>query len=154
MRLTGTYLLGAPRDAVFAAIHDPVELLAMLPGCREIQQVSPTEYRGLLALHLPGIVGAYDTTVRLVEATPPSYSRFEGELRGRAGSLAGSASFRLTDADQGTRLDYEGEGRIAGPLARLDARFVEGLARSLIKEGLGRLDARLRRSSPPMEIAR
>ncbi len=32
---------------------------------------------------------------------------------------------------------------IGGPLARLDGRFVEGVARSLVDQGLSRLDARL-----------
>ena len=40
---------------------------------------------------------------------------------------------------------------IGGPLARLDSRFVEGLAGSLINQGLGNLDARLR-NAPPSDV--
>jgi len=154
MKVTGSRDLDAPRDAVFAAIHDPETLLAMLPGCREIARVSPTEYRGRLAIRLPAIVGMYETSVRLVESVAPEYSRFDGRVDGRIGSIAGAASFRLTAIAGRTRIDYEGEATVSGPLARLDGRFVENLARSLIDDGLARLDAQLQPArNLTMEIA-
>jgi hypothetical protein len=143
MDIRGDRTLDAPRDAVFAAICDPNALLEVIPGCREIEQVSETEYRGRIALRLPGIVGTYATVVRLVDADPPGYGRLEGNVTGSLGSIRGDATFRLTDAVGGTAVEYEGHAAIDGPLARLDSRFIEGLARSLIDQGLGTLEARL-----------
>jgi hypothetical protein len=40
-------------------------------------------------------------------------------------------------------MDYEGSAVIDGPLARLDSRFAERLAESLIGQGLRALDQRL-----------
>jgi hypothetical protein len=37
-------------------------------------------------------------------------------------------------------MDYEGQAIIAGPLAQLDSRFIEGVANALIKQGLTRLN--------------
>ena len=143
MKIRGSRTLGAPRAAVFDAICDPTTLLGIIPGCREVERVSETEYRGQISLRLPGMVGSYRTTVRLVEADPPSLGRLQGEVVGALGSITGSAQFRLTDAGGGTAVDYEGTAVIGGPLARLDSRFVEGLARSLIDQGLANLDTRL-----------
>jgi len=143
MNVTGSATLDAPREAVFAAICDPAALLEVIPGCQEIQQVSAEEYRGRIAIRLPAIVGAYDTLVRLIEADPPNRGVLEGKVEGRVGTIAGRASFRLVDAGGGTTVDYEGTGVVSGPLARLDSRFIEGLARSLINEGLARLGRRL-----------
>jgi uncharacterized protein len=143
VNVTGSASLTASREAVFAAICDPGALLEVIPGCQEIQQVSPDEYRGRIAIRLPAIVGAYDTVVRLVEAEPPAFGALEGRVEGRVGGIAGRATFRLTEDGGGTRVDYEGSGVVSGPLARLDSRFIEGLARSLINEGLARLGRRL-----------
>ena len=143
MDIRGHRTLDAPRDAVFAAICDPTTLLAVIPGCREIEQVSDTEYRGRIALRLPGIVGTYATVVRLVDTDPPGFGRLEGDVTGSLGSIRGEATFRLTDADGGTIVEYAGRASIDGPLARLDSRFIEGLAGSLINQGLGTLEARL-----------
>ena len=143
MNIRGNRTLDAPRDAVFAAICDPDALLAVIPGCSEIEQVGDAEYRGRISLRLPGVVGTYRTVVRLVDTDAPGYGRLEGEVVGALGSIKGHASFHLTDAGGRTIVDYDGQAVIDGPLARLDSRFVEGLAASLINQGLGNLDARL-----------
>ncbi len=143
MNLHGSRTLDAPRDAVFAAIMDPTVLLAVIPGCREIEQTSPTEYRGRIALRLPGVVGTYRTLVRVVEAEAPRSGVLEGEVTGSLGSIDGRATFQLTDAGEGTMVEYEGDAVIGGPLARLDSRFVASLATSLIDQGLDALDTRL-----------
>ncbi len=144
MKIHGSVTLDAPRADVFAAICDPDALLGVIPGCREIEQVGDGEYRGQISLRLPGVVGTYRTVVRLVEADPPSWGRLEGELDGTLGTVRGHATFRLAESSGATTIDYEGQAVIGGPLSRLDARFAEGLAGSLIKQGLRNLDARLR----------
>ena len=145
MNIRGSRTLDAPRAAVFAAICDPNTLLGVIPGCREIEKVGETEYRGQISLRLPGFVGTYRTIVHLVEADAPRYGRLEGEVVGTLGSIKGQASFRLTEAGGRTTVDFDGEAVIGGPLARLDSRFVEGLAGSLISQGLGTLESQLKR---------
>jgi hypothetical protein len=144
MRISGTRSLGAPREAVFAAICDPSVLLGVIPGCSEIERTGDAEYRGQIALRLPGVVGTYRTVVRLSETDPPSCGRLEGEVVGALGSITGHASFLLVDANGGTLVEYDGSAVISGPLARLDGRFIEGLAGTLIGQGLDNLDAQLR----------
>ena len=143
MIVRGSATLAAPPDAVFAAICDPGSLLEVIPGCQEIHQVSDDEYRGRIAIRLPAIVGTYDTVVRLVEAHPPVSGVLEGRLDGRVGGIAGRATFRLHAQGNGTVVEYDGSGAVSGPLARLDSRFLEGFARSLVNEGLARLGRRL-----------
>ncbi|HEY6056853.1 MAG TPA: SRPBCC domain-containing protein [Candidatus Limnocylindrales bacterium] len=145
MNVRGSRTVDSPRADVFSAICDPSTLLEVIPGCRAIERVGDTEYRGLISLRLPGSVGTYRTLVRLVESDEPSFGRMEGSVEGPLGAITGSASFWLTDVDGGTTIDYSGQAAIGGPLARLDNRWVEGLASSLIDQGLGNLDARLRR---------
>ena len=155
MKVHGTHTLNAPRAAVFAAICDPDVLLGVIPGCREIEQTGDTEYRGLISLRLPGIVGTYRTVVRLVDSEAPSFGKLEGEVEGSLGTIKGHATFRLAESGSGTRIEYEGHAVIGGPLARLDNRFIEGLAGSLINQGLRNLDTRLRAESPaPVAIDR
>ena len=59
------------------------------------------------------------------------------------GSITGLADFTLTEDETGTQIDYSGQAAINGPLARLDSRFAEQLAKSLINQGLRGLQARL-----------
>ena len=145
MKISGQQTIEAPRARVFEAICDPHILLEVIPGCQDITQVSDNEYHALIALRLPAIVGTYDTWVKLVGAEAPVLGEMEGRMVGRAGTIAGRASFHLSEGDEGTTVNYVGSAIIGGPLARLDSRFIEGLARSIVNEGLSRLDERLQR---------
>ena len=54
----------------------------------------------------------------------------------------------------GTVVEYDGSGVVGGPLARLDSRFLEGFARSLVNEGLARLGRRLQAAAVESAAAR
>ena len=151
MNVRGRKTLDVPPDTVFDAIFDPTTLLSIIPGCSEIERVSDIEYRGRITLRLPGMVGTYRTVVRIVETERPVSGRLEGEVSGSLGMIKGSATFRLTDSAGRTTVEYEGQAEISGPLARLDTRFAEGLAGSLIKQGLGNLETRLQ-GEPSLEV--
>ena len=143
MHVTGHATLRAPRADVFAAICDPRTLLEIIPGCSDVTMLAPDEYRARIALRLPGIVGTYDALVRLVESEPPARGVIAGRLQGRVGGIVGRATFTLADDDDGTRIEFDGTGVVSGPLARLDSRFLESFAASLVDQGLARLDRRL-----------
>jgi carbon monoxide dehydrogenase subunit G len=147
MNIHGHRQLVSPPAAVFAAICDPAVLMAVIPGCEDVH-LDGDAYRGRIVLRLPGMTGAFETTVRLVDGDPPTAGRLEGEMVGRLGSVRGSAAFHLTGSDGGTLVAYDGQATLGGPLARLDHRFAEGLAASMIGQGLGSLDARLQHGSP------
>jgi 2-furoyl-CoA dehydrogenase large subunit len=143
MKVHGRHSFAAPRDAVFAQICDPQALMAVIPGCESVVEVRPGEYEGRIALRLPGITGSFRTTVHLVDTMPPERSGLEGGLEGPMGTIGGRADFILRETNAGTEIEYNGTGAITGPLARLDSRFAERFAESLIEQGLRALEARL-----------
>lgn len=143
MNVRGSHRFAAPRAGVFDAIRDPRTLLAVIPGCQAVEEIGPGEYEGRIALRLPGAAGSYRTHVRLVDVEPPERAGLEGEVEGAMGSIAGRADLVLREAHGGTVIDYEGRATIQGPLARLDSRFAERLAGSLIDQGLEALASRL-----------
>jgi uncharacterized protein len=150
VNITGTHAFAAPRARVFAAIQDPRELMAVIPGCQSVEQTSPDAYEGRIVLRLPGAVGTYRTHVRLVDVTSPERAGLEGRVEGSMGMITGRADFTLADLPGGgTHMDYAGTGRIDGPLARLDGGIAERLATSLIDQGLRALDGRLTTTEDP-----
>ena len=148
MNLAGSFAFHASRERVFAAICDPGVLMAVIPGCEAVEQVSPDEYEGRIVLRLPGAVGSYRTHVRLVDTAAPERSGMDGRVEGSMGSISGHADFVLADAAGGTAMTYRGTATILGPLARLDSGFAERLAESLIGQGLKALDRRLATEVP------
>ena len=145
MRIASNYTFDASPEEVWPHIFDPVSLVGLIPGCQTIQQVSVDEYRGQIGIVLPAIVGTYETVVKLVEHDEPQHCTFEGEVTGATGSIKGTASFRLKEVNgQKTLLEYEGQGLITGALGKLSSRFIEGVARTLINQGLAQLNRDLK----------
>jgi carbon monoxide dehydrogenase subunit G len=142
MKIAGTYTLRAPRDRVWPIIFDPVQLMGLIPGCEEIVADGPDSYRGSINLRLPAVSGAYRTAIVILERREPEFCRLEGEAAGAGGSVKGQAAFTMREAGSGSLVEYEGDALISGPLAGMNPRFVEGVAQQLVKQGLGRLDAR------------
>lgn len=143
MKVRGRHRFSASPEAVFAAVRDPSVLLAVIPGCERVTEVAPDEYEGRIVLRLPGATGSYQTRVRLVDVVEPEHAGLEGRVEGAMGTIDGRADFTLVPLGAGTEMGYHGDGRIGGPLSRLDTRFAERLASSLIDQGLRALDARL-----------
>ena len=148
MNIHGSHHFGSPREVVFAAIRDPRVLMAVIPGCEAVEEVAPDQFEGRITLRLPGAVGSYRTRVTLVDVEAPERAGLDGRVEGSMGTITGHAEFALRTADTGTDMDYHGSGTIGGPLARLDSRFAERLAESLIAQGLRALDARLAMEVP------
>ncbi len=140
MKVAGSYILDNARERIWPLIYDPASLITFIPGCEQLEQISPDEYRGQVHIRLPAVGGSYTTYVKFMERDEPNYCCFTGEVSGTAGSVSGTASFRLKAMDAQTLLEYEGQALISGPLARLDSRFVEGVAQTLIKQGLAKLN--------------
>jgi 2-furoyl-CoA dehydrogenase large subunit len=133
-------------------IYDPAALAGLIPGCEKLEQVSPDEYRGQIQLRLPAVVGLYQTHVKLLEREEPSYCLFAGEVSGSPGTIKGTASFRLQALNEHeTLMAYEGQAVISGPLGQLNSRFIEGIANTLIKQGLDKLNqqAQVRQPTAP-----
>jgi 2-furoyl-CoA dehydrogenase large subunit len=139
MKIAGQSTLDAAAEALWPLIFDPRTLMELLPGCEQIEQVAADEYRGRLTLRVPGIAGTYETWVKILEAEAPGFCRIQGEASGPGGSVRGQAGFTLQPEDQQTRIQYQGDAQISGPLAGMNPRFAEGVAQTFIRQGLARL---------------
>ena len=139
MKIAGQSTLEATAESIWPLIFDPRTLLQLLPGCEQVEQVAPDEYRGRMTLRIPAIAGTYETWVKVLKYEAPSFCEIQGEATGSSGSVRGQASFTLQPDAQRTRITYQGDAQIGGPLAGMNPRFAEGVAQMLIRQGLARL---------------
>jgi uncharacterized protein len=141
MKISGESQLDAPRETIWPLIFDPSSLLNLIPGCDSVEQISPDEYRCRMTLRVPAIAGSYEARVKVLEYEEPSFCRIRGEATGPGGGVQGQANFRLAPEGDQTRIEYLGDALISGPLAGMNPRFAEGVAQTMIRQGLARLPA-------------
>ena len=100
---------------------------------------------------MPAIAGTYETWVKVLKYEAPSFCQIQGEATGSSGSVRGQASFTLQPDAQRTRIEYQGDAQIGGPLAGMNPRFAEGVAQMLIRQGLARLPELAREREAAMQ---
>jgi carbon monoxide dehydrogenase subunit G len=139
MRISGNTCVNAPCEAIWKLIFNPSALLQLVPGCDQVEQVAPDQYRASLTMRVPSLAGNYEILIKIAESEAPRFCRLEGNARGPGGVLQGTGTFTLLPQGQKTRIDYDSEIQISGPLAGMHPRFTEGVAQTLIRQGLTKL---------------
>jgi carbon monoxide dehydrogenase subunit G len=143
MTIADRITFDAPAGALWAAIFDTETLKDLIPGCTRLDQTGPDAYHGEIRVGIAAVNGAYQTDVTVAERDEPHRCRMLGEVRGPTGTMKGEARFTLEEAGGQTTLAYEGKAIISGALAKMSPRFVEGVAQTLIRHGLGKLEKRV-----------
>ena len=136
MDITGQYRIQAPRDVVWAALNDPEVLRRCIPGCRELEQRSPTDLAAKVALKIGPISATFTGAVTLEELRPPAGYTIVGQGQGGAAGFAkGRAQVSLTVAGEGeTDLAYTAKAEVGGKLASLGGRLIQATSRKLADE--------------------
>lgn len=138
----GEVTVPAPPEQVWAVLLDPRALAALLPGCEALERVSDNAYRARLSLGIGPVRGRYEAEVRLFDLEPPRALKLAGEGLGALGSARGEGSIALAATAGGTRVAYRYSVAIAGKVAAVGGRMLDGAARILIAQFFERLIAR------------
>lgn len=148
LKLSDSYLFDAPRDHIWPLIFDPQSLLDLIPGCERIDQTGPDEYLSTLKLSLGAIQENYQVQIKILEEYQPRFCRMHGEVNGKNGIISGETAFELQAEGKKTSLNYQGSAVITGALGKINARFMEGVIKTLIRQGLNKLQNQLTSNEP------
>ena len=131
MEVVGEYLIHAGREAVWRALNDPAVLEQCIPGCDSLTRVGDGDFEAMVTAAIGPVRAKFRTALRLEDLNPPESYRLVGESKAAAGFGSGSASVRLEEAAEGTRLRYKADFKVGGKLAQVGSRLVLGATRKL-----------------------
>lgn len=144
MDISGQYRIAAPRDVVWAALNDPEVLKRCIPGCKELEQRSPTDLAAKVALKIGPISATFAGAVTLEDLNPPAGYTIIGQGQGGAAGFAkGRARVDLTEAGEETDLNYTAKAEVGGKLATLGGRLIQATSKKLADEFFGKFVAEL-----------
>lgn len=136
MDIAGEYRIAAPREVVWAALNDPEVLKRSIPGCKELEQRSPTDLAAKVTLKIGPISATFNGAVTLEDLNPPESYTIVGQGQGGAAGFAkGRAAVVLTEIDaETTKLAYTAKAEVGGKLATLGGRLIQATSRKLADE--------------------
>jgi len=144
MKVTGSAVLHAPRDRVWAALNDPAVLVRTIPGCQQLEQVGPDAYRATVTAGVASIKGTYSGDVRLSDQAEPDSFVLHAAGSGAPGTVSADVRVTLADADGGgTRLDYDADAVVGGVIGGVGQRMLAGVVKKTAGEFFSAVDDEL-----------
>ena len=133
MKFTGTLVIRAGRDAVWAFVTDPTKVGACGPGVETIEVVDATHFRARAKVGVGFITAKFVVDMEMAELDPPSRAVVKAHGQAPGSAVDAAATMRLGEAADGdTTMDWEADVNISGTLASGGARRIEGTANKMI----------------------
>jgi carbon monoxide dehydrogenase subunit G len=153
MELTGAMLIAAPREKVWDALNDPNVLVHCIPGCEEVQQISPTETHTRVLLKMGPVRARFVGKILMSEIRPAEGCtlNFQGS-GGAAGFARGTSVVTLASEGDGTRLQYSATASVGGKLGQIGGRMIDASAKQMAEQFFSALQAQLT-DVPALEVA-
>lgn len=145
MDIIGEHRIAAPREKVWSALFDVETLKACIPGCRELEQTSPTSFAAKVQVKIGPVSANFAGTVELQDIEAPGGCRIVGQGNGGvAGFAKGGSQVILVDEGDETVLSYHAKAEIGGKLASLGSRLVQATSRKLADQFFSAFTLRLK----------
>lgn len=132
LRGEGETLVPAPPAEVWATLLDPAALAKVVPGCRELELTGENAYRAEVDMGVGPVRGRFQANIRLFDLDEPRRASLAGQVLGPLGSGTGEGTVSLSPEAGGTRVAYDYEVQVAGKVAAVGGRMLDGAARALI----------------------
>ncbi|MPZ55580.1 MAG: hypothetical protein GEU91_03600 [Rhizobiales bacterium] len=149
MKIAGELSVRAPRAAVFDALKDARFFASCVDGVQELTEIGPTHYSAVFETRIAYMKFKFAVTVEMTRAEPPDLieGKVEGKPMGLVGRLTATATTRLTEDGDETRIAYEIDSALTGKLGSMGQPVLKAKAKEMEKQFAGRLKARFEHES-------
>jgi carbon monoxide dehydrogenase subunit G len=144
MRFEGTVDIRAPRETVWAFLIDPMKVGSCGPGVESVEVVDDTHFKAIAKVGVGFVSARFATSLQMADVEPPSRAQIKAHGQAPGSAVDATAEMRLSDGPDGsTRMDWEADVAIAGTLASVGARLIQGTANKLIGQTFDCIRAKL-----------
>ena len=133
MHFEGSVPIQAPRDRVWAFVTDPDQVGQCGPGVETIEVIDDTHFKASAKVGVGFISARFVVNMEFVELDAPSAATIKAHGQAPGSAVDATAHMRLSDGEGDTTvMDWEADVNIAGTLASVGARLIEGTADKMI----------------------
>ena len=133
MEFGGNYLFSAPRARVWQALNDAQVLKAAIPGCSRIEWTGESSLEVEITVNFGLIKPTFTGDLTLSNVSPAERYTLSGKGRGgMLGIAQGSADISISDAVEGTNLQFTATGGADGGIMKLGKALIGNSAQKVI----------------------
>jgi uncharacterized protein len=144
MRFEGSVPIRASRDRVWAFVIDPQQVGQCGPGVETIDVVDETHFKATAKVGIGFISARFVVNLEFAEREAPSRALIKAHGQAPGSAVDATAEMHLSDGADGTTvMDWAADVAIAGSLASVGGRLIEGTANKMIGQTFDCMRARL-----------
>jgi uncharacterized protein len=133
MQFSGTVQIAAPRDRVWAFLMDPNQVGSCGPGVESIEAIDADHFKAKAKVGVGFISARFVVDMTVAERNEPELAILKAHGQAPGSAVDATASMRLSGPDTGpTTRDWSADVAIAGTIASVGARLIEGTANKMI----------------------
>jgi carbon monoxide dehydrogenase subunit G len=149
MKFEGSVDIRAPRDRVWAFLMDPNQVGPCGPGVESIEVVDETHFKAKAKVGIGFISARFVVDMEIAERDEPDRAVIKARGQAPGSAVDATATMALRDGAAGpgeTVMDWGADVLIAGTLASVGARLIEGTANKMIGQTFDCIKAKLESS--------
>ncbi len=151
MHFEGKVEIAAPRDKVWSFVIDPTQVGQCGPGVESVEAVDDRHFKARAKVGIGFISTRFVVDLEIAEQQPPERAVIKAHGQAPGSAVDATAEMRLSDgaATGTTRMDWKADVTIAGTIAAVGARLIEGTANKMISQTFDCMRAKLETSPAP-----
>jgi carbon monoxide dehydrogenase subunit G len=154
VKVAGERSFAAPRDQVWVVLNDPTAMAKSIPGLDSFDVQDDRHWRA--KVKIPLSLGMLQMTMNMekTEERRPEFASLAIKGTGVGAILNMTTAFTLSDAGGGTRMAWEADVRIAGPVGSMGQHVLQPIVNQQVQHVLSALDQQvMARASEPGDSA-
>ena len=140
MNVAGERSFAAPREEVWVVLNDPAAMAQTIPGVDSFDVQDDKHWSA--KVKIPLSLGALQMTMKMekTEERRPEFAKLAIKGSGVGAMLNMTTAFTLSEAGGGTRMDWEADVHIAGPVGSMGQRVLQPIVNQQVEHVLSALD--------------
>jgi carbon monoxide dehydrogenase subunit G len=144
MQFSGTVEIHAPRDRVWAFLMDPNKVGSCGPGVESIEVIDDDHFKAKAKVGVGFISARFTVDMSIAERTEPDHALIKAHGQAPGSAVDATADMALSGPAEGpTTMAWSADVHIAGTLASVGARMIEGTANKMIGQTFDCIRAKL-----------
>jgi carbon monoxide dehydrogenase subunit G len=147
VKVAGERGFEAPREAVWRVLNDPAAMAATMPGVESFDVHDDRHWRANVKIPLG--LGTLGMTMDMekTEEREPEFASLAIKGNGVGAIMSMTTAFNLSDDGGRTKMDWEADVRIAGPVGSMGQRVLQPIVNQQVQHVLTALDEQVRKAA-------
>ncbi|MHB8960750.1 MAG: CoxG family protein [Candidatus Limnocylindrales bacterium] len=133
MQFSGTVQIAAPRERVWAFLMDPNRVGSCGPGVESVEVIDADRFKAKARVGIGFIAARFTVDMTIAERAEPDHALIKAHGQAPGSAVDATADMTLDGPAEGpTTMTWSADVSIAGKLASVGGRMIDGTANKMI----------------------